>query len=141
MKTNKNNYNKIFVLQGPNLNLLKLKKPLKITTEKLNKHIKKQSQHYNNNVIIFQTNEEGKAIGKLQKYRKKISGIILFPGPWNEFGHSILDLLNIIKTPCVTISNTKGKSIFIGMKNLQGENLLQLTSEAFRLLNNDFQEK
>ena len=136
MKINKSNHNdKIFVLQGPNFNLLKLKK---LPIEKLNKHIKKQSQLHNKNVIIFQTNEEGKAVGKLQKYRKKISGIIFFPGPWIKSGESILDLLNIIKTPYVTISDTCEKSIFKGTKNLYGEDLFKLVSEAFYLLNKSY---
>ncbi len=136
METNKNNHNdKIFVLQGPNFNLLKLKK---LPIETLNKHIKKQSQLQNKNVIIFQTNEEGKAVGKLQKYRKKISGIILFPGPWIKSGESILDLLNIIKTPYVTISDTREKTIFKGIKNLYGEDLFKLVNEAFYLLNKSY---
>ena len=84
MKTNKSNHNdKIFVLQGPNFNLLKLKK---LPIEKLNKHIKKQSQLYNKNVIIFQTNEEGKAVGKLQKYRKKNIRNNFFPRPLDKIG-------------------------------------------------------
>ena len=138
MSINKNNLNKIFVLQGPNLNLLKLQKSIHLKTEKLNQHIKKKSQEYNNNIIIFQTNEEGKAISRLQKYRKKISGVILFPGPWSKSGYPILDLLNMIKIPYVTISIINKGSIFTGIKNLEGEDLLQLTSEAFLLLNNNF---
>ena len=132
-----NNSNKIFILLGPNLNLLKMQTPIKLTTDKLNRHIKKKSQENNNQVIIFQTNEEGKAIGKLQKYRKKISAIIFYPGPWNKSGYSILDLLNIIKIPYITISHAGKGGIFKGVKNLEGDDFLKLTDQAFYLLNNE----
>ena len=139
MEKNKinNNVKKIFILQGPNINLLKLKTPTNLTIETLNKHIRKKTQETNSRSIIFQTNEEGKAIGKLQQYRKKISSIILYPGPWSRSAYSILDLLDILQIPYITICTVGEEGIFKGVKSFEGEDFLKMTDHAFDLLNKD----
>ena len=143
MSENKNNLNskKLFVLQGPNFNLLKLQPFTNLTLDRLNKHIKIEAKKYNYNVFIFQTNHEGRAVSMLQKYRKKISGIILYPGPWSCSGYSILDLFNIIKTPVIAISNKKQETIFTEIKYIYGEDLAHTTSEAFYVLNDKLSEE
>ena len=137
MLENKNNLNshKIFVLQGPNFNLLKLYSFENLSLDNLNKHIRKEAKQYNYNTFIFQTNHEGRAVSMVQKYRKKIAGIILYPGPWAHSGHSILDLFNIIKIPTIVISQHGQDMLFKGMQNISGKNLKQATTEAFYIFN------
>ena len=132
-----NNVKKIFILQGPNINLLNLKTSTKLTTDALNKHIRKKTQEINSQSIIFQTNEEGKAVGKLQQYRKKISSIILYPGPWNKSAYSILDLLHILKIPYITICTAGERGIFNGITNFEGDNMLKMTDKALDFLNKE----
>jgi len=132
-----NSLKKIFILQGPNLNLLKIKTSKALTTEKLNKHIKKKAQEKNYQTIIFQTNEEGKALGKLQQYRKKISAIIIYPGPWGKTAYSILDLLHILHIPYITICDAGERGIFKGTNFFEGSDLLDMTDKAFDLLNKE----
>ena len=141
MSNNKNNkLKKIFVLQGPNFNLLKSQTNNRLTQTGLNKHLKKEAQQYNISINILQTNEEGKALGKIQQQRKKIMGIIIYPGPWSMHGYVLLDLLEIIKIPYIIISIKKENTIFKGVENLFGEDLLPLTSKALNVLNKIYED-
>ena len=71
---------KILVIHGPNMNLLGLRKKGKrgrITLDKLNRHLRKFATETELSLIIFQTNDESRAVNYLQKQRKKIKGIFL----------------------------------------------------------------
>ena len=68
---------KILIVYGPNMNLLGMLYKNKINMDKLNKQMRKTAKYFGLELIIFQSNEEGKAITRLQRQRKKIKGIIL----------------------------------------------------------------
>ena len=98
---------KILVIYGPNMNLLglkNLKKGQRITLDKISQHIRKTAKNFEYDVIIRQTNHEGRAVDYIQQQRKKIKGLLLFPGPWQNSGYVIKDTLDIVLLPYITIS-------------------------------------
>ena len=125
---------KILILYGPNLNLLGRLNKNQTSLDKLNKQIRKKAKDFGLELIIFQSNEEGWATTQLQRQRKKIKGIILFPGPWKNSGHVLLDALEILKIPYVTVSAKTGKTIFQGVQNIINNNLTKAAGEAIKIL-------
>ena len=65
----------------------------------------------------------------IQQIRKKISGIILFPGPWNQCGYVLLDTLNLLSLPLITIAQDSSKNI-IEVENYNNNNLYIAVEEA-----------
>jgi len=124
---------KILVIHGPNMNLLGLRKPGKeagITLDKLNRHLRKVSIERGLSLSIFQTNDESRAVNRLQKQRKKIKGILLFPGPWQQSGHVIKDSLDIISIPYITVSIGEKVEILRGARNIEDPNIYKSAERA-----------
>ena len=117
---------KILVIHGPNMNLLGLRKREEgsgITLDKLNRHLRKIAREIGLSLTIIQTNEEGRAVSHLQSQRKKIKGILLFPGPWKQSGHVIKDTLEILAIPCIIASLGKNTEILKGIKSVEEEDI------------------
>ncbi len=124
---------KILVIHGPNMNLLGFRKKEKrgrITLDKLNRHLRKFATKTELSLIIFQTNDESRAVNYLQKQRKKIKGILLFPGPWQKSGHVIKDTLEILSIPCITVSLGEKTDILKGMKNIEEVDIYKSSEKA-----------
>jgi len=133
---------KILVIHGPNMNLLGFKNrntKERITLDKLNRHLRKIAREKELSLTIIQTNEEGRAVKRLQNNRKKIQGILLFPGPWQESGHVIKDTIKILSIPYIAILNVKTTSILKGIKGAEGEGLYQSSEKALTELVNQIQ--
>ena len=81
-----------------------------------------------------QTNEESKAANILQRYRKKVSGIILFPGPWQQSGYVLQDTLELINLPFVTVSIGEKAQLLQGGKNIEEANLFTGCEKAVSFL-------
>ena len=116
IKTAKHN---ILVIHGPNMNLLGLKnleEGQRITLDKISQHIRKTAKNLGYDVMIRQTNHEGSAVDYIQQQRKKITGLLLFPGPWQQSGHAIKDTLDILLLPYRTISLGEKEKMFTSMK-------------------------
>ena len=124
---------KILVIHGPNMNLLGLRKREEgsgITLDKLNRHLRNTAREIGLSLTIIQTNDEGRAVNYLQSQRKKIKGILLFPGPWQQSGYVIKDTLEILSTPCITISLGEKVSILKEMKNIGGADTYKSSEKA-----------
>ena len=124
---------KILVIHGPNMNLLGLRTKgdgSKITLDKLNRHLRKTARKTGLSLTIIQTNDEGRAVNHLQGQRKKIKGILLFPGPWQQSGYVIKDTLEILSTPCIIISIGEKVSILKEMKNIRGADTYKSSEKA-----------
>ena len=104
--------------------------PDKITINVINKTLKTTAKKFNCKVKILQTPHEGLAVRTIQKNRKKVNGIIIFPGPWQQTGHSINNTLNILKIPFVTILINEKKEILNGIKNIQNRNTILSCKQA-----------
>ena len=129
---------KILVIFGPNMNLIGLRKiegKERVTLDKLSRHLRKTATEMGLTLTIFQTNNEGCAVNHIQRQRKKIKGILIFPGPWQQSGHVLNDTLSILSIPCVTISNQKKEEALKVMKNIEEEDIYKSSKKAlFELL-------
>tara|TARA_B100000315_G_C14271158_1_gene448738 strand:+ start:212 stop:631 length:420 start_codon:yes stop_codon:yes gene_type:complete len=130
-------HHKILVIHGPNMNLIGLRKRKdggRITLDKLNRHLQQTAIELGISLTIFQTNDESRAVKHLQVQRKKIKGILLFPGPWQQSGHVIKDTLEILSIPCITISLGEKTDVLKGIKNIDGADIYKSLEQALTTL-------
>lgn len=128
---------KILVLHGPNMNLIGIRKKgegKNITLGKLNRHLRKIARETGLSLTIIQTNDESRAVNQLQNQRRKIKGILLFPGPWQQSGYVIKDTLDILYIPCITVSVGEKEGILKGIKNIAGEDIYKTSEKALSSL-------
>ena len=124
---------KILVIHGPNMNLLGLRKRGnrgRITLDKLNKHIRITAKSRGLSPTIIQTNDECRAVNRILRQRKKIQGILIFPGPWQQSGHIIKDTLEILSIPCIAVSIGEKEGVLKGMKNIEGADIYKSSTKA-----------
>ena len=96
----------ILFLQGPNLNLLGVKSSHleeKLTLDKLNREIKRNSKKFDLKLKFLQTHKEFQAINFLQRNRNWANGIILIPTSWAYNNFTILETLKLIKLKTVSV--------------------------------------
>ena len=128
---------KILVIHGPNMNLLGLRKKGDgggLTLGKLNRHLRKVSTEIGLSLVVFQTNDESRAVNYLQKQRKKIKGILIFPGPWQKSGYVIKDTLEILSIPYITVSLGEKTDVLKGIKNIEETNIYKSAGKALNKL-------
>lgn len=97
---------RIFIIHGPNLNLLGHRDPAQygtLTLDKVNRAIRKHARQLQVEVRILQTNHEGKIIDTLQRRRKWADGFILNPGAYTHYSYAIRDAIESIGTPVVEV--------------------------------------
>ena len=90
----------IFILQGPNLNLLGLKsskKESRLTLDKLNKQIRSFSKDSEISIKTLQTHKKFQAINFLQRNRNWANGILFIPTSWARNSYTILETINLIQ--------------------------------------------
>lgn len=119
---------RILIIHGPNMNLISLRttdEKYKITLDKINKILRKEAQKQQHQLKILQTNDESAALSVIQKQRKKILGIIIFPGPWQKSAYALKDTLDLIQIPYITISTGENPDILKGILNIQEKDLLK----------------
>lgn len=108
---------KILIINGPNLNMLGIREPNiygNITYKDLCKKLKKYSKEKAIKLEIFQSNEEGKIVTKIQKSIHK-DGIIINAGAYTHTSIAILDALKAIKQDNIIevhISNIEAREEF-----------------------------
>ena len=96
----------ILFLQGPNLNLLGVKSVTtrsKLTLDKLNRGVKKESKELDINLKILQTHKEFQAINFLQRNRNWANGLIFIPTSWARNNYTILETVLLIKIKTAVI--------------------------------------
>ena len=127
----------ILIIYGPNMNLLGLRKVgdrVGITLDKLNRHLRKAANERGLSITIFQTNDESRAVNQLQRQRKKIKGILMFPGPWQQSGYVIRDTLEILSIPYITISLEEKVNVLKGVMNIEGKDIYKSIENALSTL-------
>ena len=125
---------KILIIQGPNMNLLGYRfKETKITQDKLNTCLRRAAKKFEFKLIIFQTNDESRAVTALQRSRNKICSVLLFPGPWQQSGYVLKDTLELLKIPYITISLGEDVMLLKGIDNIDG-NILKACETAIKQL-------
>tara|TARA_Y100001968_G_C19303630_1_gene690412 strand:+ start:138 stop:545 length:408 start_codon:yes stop_codon:yes gene_type:complete len=117
----------ILVIHGPNMNLIHFKSKIKnknVTLSKINRHLKKQANKAGEKLKILETYDEIKAVKYIHKNKNKISGIIIFPGPWQQSAYIIKDLLNILQMSFITISTGEKVNVLKGIENYYNSDIL-----------------
>ncbi len=102
---------KIYVINGPNLNLLGIREPGKYGTDSydtLCKRVKEKCDSLGVEVEFYQSNHEGDLVDKIHEgYFKGIDGIIMNPGAYTHTSIALLDALLAVKIPCVEVHISK----------------------------------
>ena len=127
----------ILIIYGPNMNLLGLRKVgdrVGITLDKLNRHLREAANERGLSITIFQTNDESSAVNQLQRQRKKIKGILMFPGPWQQSGYVIRNTLEILSIPYITISLEEKVNVLKGVMNIEGKDIYKSIENALSTL-------
>ena len=123
---NKDQKFKILVIHGPNMNLIGhryKKNKSRVTLDKINRYLRKEAIKLKQELIIVQTNDEGRAVTILQRKRNKIHGILLFPGPWQQSGYVLKDTLELLSIPFITISLGEEADVLRGIDNILKEDI------------------
>jgi len=136
---------KILILHGPNTNLLglwSLQNKDNTTLDKVNKEIRKYVKGKNIQIKILQTHSEIKAVSFIQQNKNKIDGIIITPGPWQNSGFILKDLLELIQIPYITISYKKNEKINLlnGFENINNKNIKLAFNKALKSLEKKIDE-
>ncbi|MBC8194074.1 MAG: 3-dehydroquinate dehydratase [Candidatus Marinimicrobia bacterium] len=97
---------RIFIIHGPNLNLLGSRDPEQygtLTLDKVNTAIRKKARELDLETRIIQTNHEGRIIDLLHRRRKWADGIIVNPGAFTHYSYAIRDAIEGIQIPVVEV--------------------------------------
>ena len=98
---------KIYVINGPNLNMLGIREPDKYGSESYQSLIDSLKVHSKNNgyeLVTYQSNHEGDLVDKIQEaYYEGADGIVINPGAYTHTSIALLDALTATKIPTVEV--------------------------------------
>jgi 3-dehydroquinate dehydratase-2 len=108
---------RIYVLNGPNLNLLGTRQPEVYGHETLadvHKRLIGRAAELGFEIDFFQSNHEGEIIDKIHEARTRADGIIINPAAYSHTSVAILDALNTFEKPVIEvhISNIHRREAF-----------------------------
>ncbi|TCK09555.1 type II 3-dehydroquinate dehydratase [Marinobacterium mangrovicola] len=107
----------IYVLNGPNLNLLGKRQPEIYGSETLADvaaRMQDKADKLDIELEFFQSNHEGALVDKIHEARENAAGIIINPAAYSHTSVAILDALNTFENPVVEvhISNIHKREAF-----------------------------
>lgn len=107
----------VFVLNGPNLNLLGVRQPEIYGAETLNDvsvNCQTRAAEYGLKISFHQSNAEHVLVDLIQKAREEASGIIINPAAYSHTSVAIFDALNAFDGPVIEvhISNIHKRETF-----------------------------
>ena len=98
---------KIYIINGPNLNMLGLREPAHYGKEdyaSLSLRISKHCEDLGVDYEIFQSNHEGAIVDKIQEaYFNSVDGIVINPGAYTHTSIALRDALAAVSIPAVEI--------------------------------------
>ena len=98
---------KIFVINGPSMNMLGIREPSiygQLSYDSLIKNIKDWSKELDIDVRCFQSNIEGEIVNFIQDaYFQKADGIIINPAAYTHTSIAILDALKATNLPAIEV--------------------------------------
>ena len=100
---------KIFVINGPNLNMLGIREPDHYGAETyadLVSKIKRYCDEMSVDVRQFQSNHEGELVDIIQSAYKNADGIVINPGAYTHTSIAILDAVKAVRLPTVEVHIT-----------------------------------
>jgi 3-dehydroquinate dehydratase-2 len=96
----------IYVLNGPNLNMLGLREPAVYGRESLadvEKRAKARAKDVGLSIDFRQSNDEGELVTWIQEARDKAQGIIINAGAYSHTSIAILDALQAAELPVIEV--------------------------------------
>lgn len=111
----------IWIINGPNLNLLGERQPEIYGRETLvdvENSLREEAKIKDVDVEFFQKNGEGEIITLLHDARKKAHGVLINPGAYSHYSVAIFDALKAISIPKVEVHISKVLSREEFRKNL-----------------------
>ena len=97
---------KIFVINGPNLNMLGKREPEIYgadTLESINSERSALCQERDVEAEFYQSNCEGELIDIIHSAREKADGIVLNAGAYTHYSIAIRDAISASETPCIEV--------------------------------------
>lgn len=97
---------RIFVLNGPNLNLLGHRKPEiygSTTLADIEKQVRSRAAEYGFDIEFMQSNHEGALIDEIQRARTEADAIIINPAAFTHTSVAIHDALEAAEKPVVEV--------------------------------------
>lgn len=102
---------KIYVINGPNLNMLGVREPEKYGTDSydaLSSLVTTHLAQLGAEAVLYQSNHEGDLVDKIQEaYFEGADGIVINPGAYTHTSIALLDALLAVKLPCVEVHISK----------------------------------
>lgn len=96
----------IYVLNGPNLNMLGLRQPQiygRDTLADVEALCRKAGDRLGLSIDFRQSNLEGELVTWIQQARSKAAGIVLNAGAYTHTSVALLDALNAAEKPCIEV--------------------------------------
>ena len=102
---------KIYVINGPNLNMLGIREPDhygKTSYASLKATLEQHAKDHGYEIVIYQSNHEGDLVDKIQEaYFEGASGIVINPGAYTHTSIAILDAVKATSIPTVEVHISK----------------------------------
>ena len=107
----------IYVLNGPNLNLLGVREPHiygSDTLDDVRARCEKRAAALGHEIVFRQTNHEGELIDWVQEAREKACALVINPAGYGHTSVALLDALNTLQAPIVEchLSNPAARERF-----------------------------
>ena len=96
----------IYILNGPNLNLLGVREPEvygTTTLAQIGKMCEAQAARHGLAIVFRQSNREGELVDYLQEARTGASAVIINPAGYGHTSIAILDSIQILKMPVIEV--------------------------------------
>ena len=98
---------KIYIINGPNLNMLGIREPDKYGSESYSRLTEIISEHCAKNgvePVFYQSNHEGDLVDKIQEaYFEGANGIVINPGAYTHTSIALLDAVKAVTLPTVEV--------------------------------------
>ncbi|MGM1045982.1 MAG: type II 3-dehydroquinate dehydratase [Bacillota bacterium] len=107
----------IWVINGPNLNLLGVREPGIYGSQGLQSiedRLRKQADIAGIELTFFQSNHEGAIIDRIHEAMRQADGILLNPGALTHYSYAVRDAISSVKVPTVEVhlSNIHARESF-----------------------------
>lgn len=107
----------IYVLNGPNLNLLGVREPHvygKTTLDQIREACEARARDYGRKIVFRQTNHEGELVDWVQEAREQASALVINPAGYGHTSIALYDALRTLTVPVVEchLSNIAAREPF-----------------------------
>jgi 3-dehydroquinate dehydratase II len=97
---------KIWVIHGPNLDLLGQREPGiygSVTIQQIDANLKAKAKELGVSLETFQSNHEGEIVSKIGQAKKEVDGIVINPAAYTHTSVAIRDAISAVNLPVVEV--------------------------------------